>query len=65
VTLQNRREKPNLDRRSFRFVVNTDEELQRGETLVLRDVRNTGAGLEVVAVTEKAVREEAQKLFEV
>jgi hypothetical protein len=30
----------------------------------LRDVRETSSGFEVLAVTEKAVREEAQKLFD-
>ena len=63
MSLHDREDKPDLDRRSFKFVVKTNEELRQGETLVLRDVKETGAGLEVLAVTEKAVREEAQKLF--
>lgn len=54
---------PDLDSRSFTFTVNTSEELRPGETLVVRDVEHTQSGVQVLAVTEKAVREEARKLL--
>lgn len=51
-----------LDSRTFSFVVDTPELIRRGETVIIRDVVIDGGRLRVSAVTEAAVREEANKL---
>lgn len=59
-----RSEQADLDRRSFSFVLRSSEELKSGDMVIVRQVRETANGdREVVAVPEKAVREEAEKLL--
>ncbi|MGI8551153.1 MAG: hypothetical protein ACR2PL_10285 [Dehalococcoidia bacterium] len=52
-----------LDGRTFSFVVETREPIRRGETVIVREVVQVGGRLEIHAVTESALREEANKLF--
>lgn len=52
-----------LDGRTFSFVVETREPIRRGETVIVREVLEVGGRLEIRAVTEAAVREEASKLL--
>jgi hypothetical protein len=55
---------PDLDRRSFSFVIRSAEDLKSGDVVVVREVRERGNGeREVVAVPEKAILQEAAKLF--
>ncbi len=57
-------DKPDLDRRSFSFVIQAGEDLESGDVVVVREVKDKGNGeREVVAVPERAIREEAAKLF--
>lgn len=51
-----------LDGRTFSFVVQTTEPIRRGETVIVRDVIEVGGHLQIHAVTETALREEASKL---
>jgi hypothetical protein len=51
-----------LDGRTFCFTVETREPLRRGETVIIREVVEVGGRLEIHAVTERALREEADKL---
>lgn len=52
-----------LDRRSFEFEVKTDEPLNGGDVVVVRDVKQMGDTIRVTAVTERALKEEVRKLF--
>ena len=55
---------PDLNKRSFSFVIRSREELSSGDVVVVREVRDRGNGeREVVAVPEKAILQEAEKLF--
>ena len=51
-----------LDGRTFSFTVETREPIRRGETVIVREVVDVGGRLEIHAVTERALREEANKL---
>ena len=56
-------ESPDLDRRSFSFVIRSNEELRSGDVVIVREVREAANGERVVlAVPEKAILEEASKL---
>jgi hypothetical protein len=52
-----------LDERSFRFEVRTEEQISGGDVVVVRDVEVVGDRLRVTALTERALREEVDKLF--
>ena len=52
-----------LDKRTLKFVVQTSEPLQAGDALIVRNVSRTEYGLEVAAVPEKAVVDEAARLL--
>ncbi len=52
-----------LEARSFSFEVKTGEQISGGDVVVVRDVEVVGDRLRVTAVTEKAIREEVDKLF--
>lgn len=55
---------PDLNKRSFSFVVRSGEELESGDVVVVREVKDRGNGeREIVVVPERAIREEADKLF--
>lgn len=55
---------PDLNKRSFSFVIRSEEELRSGDVVVVREVRDRGNGeREVVAVPERAILQEAQKIF--
>lgn len=55
---------PDLDKRSFSFTVRSPEDLKSGDVVVVREVKDKGNGeREVVAVPEKAILQEAEKLF--
>jgi hypothetical protein len=55
---------PDLNKRSFSFVVRSGEDLKSGDVVVVREVRDRGNGeREVLAVPEKAILQEAEKLF--
>ncbi len=57
-------ENPDLDKRSFSFVIRASEHLQSGDVVVVREVRDKGNGeQEIVAVADKVIREEAEKLL--
>ena len=51
-----------LDGRTFSFTVETREPIRRGETVIVREVVAIGGRLQIQAVTESALREEANKL---
>jgi SOS-response transcriptional repressor LexA len=55
-------ESPDLDRRSFSFVIRSSEELRSGDVVIVREVKEDSNGDRVVlAVPEKAILEEASK----
>jgi len=55
---------PDLNKRSFSFVIRSGEDLKSGDVVVVREVRDRGNGeREVVVVPEKAILQEAEKLF--
>lgn len=55
---------PDLNKRSFSFVIRSGEDLKSGDVVVVRKVRDRGNGeREVVVVPEKAILQEAEKLF--
>jgi len=54
---------PDLDSHTLRFTVDGQAELKAGDTLIVRETKSREGSLEVAAVPEKAVRDEAAKLF--
>ena len=55
---------PDLNKRSFSFVVRSGEELESGDVVVVREVKDRGNGeREIIAVAEKAILQEAEKIF--
>ena len=57
-------ESPDLDRRSFSFVLPAGEELKSGDIVVVREVKDRGNGeCEIIAVAEKAILQETEKIF--
>jgi hypothetical protein len=57
-------EQPDIDKRSFSFVVRSSEDLKSGDVVVVREVRDSGNGeREIIAVAEKAILQEAEKIF--
>ena len=57
-------ESPDLDRRSFSFVLPAGEDLKSGDVVVVREVKDRGNGeREIIAVAEKAILQETEKIF--
>jgi len=57
-------ETPNLDKHTVQFTIKeTNGKLQAGDTLIIRDVQNSADGLLVAAISEKALKDEAAKIF--
>jgi YbbR domain-containing protein len=55
---------PELDSQTVRFTVKADHtKIQAGDTLIVRTVKRVPDGVEVSAVPEKVVRDEAAKVF--
>lgn len=54
---------PDLDSQTFRFTVKASAGIQAGDTLIVREIKQLRNGVEVSAVPEKAVRDEAAKVF--
>jgi len=55
---------PDLDRHTIRFTVKAaTTELHAGDALIIRDVQQSREGLRVAAVSEKALKDEAAKVF--
>jgi len=53
-----------LDSRTFRFTVKaTQDEIRVGDTLIVRETKQIQGGVEVAAIPEKVVRDEAAKVF--
>lgn len=51
-----------LDRRTLHFKVETSETLRKGDALLIRNVQTTESGIQVSAISERAIRDETAKL---
>ena len=60
---RDRERQPDLDRRTVHFTLTAAEELTAGDALIIRHIEPSGNGWKISAVPEKAVKDEAAKLF--
>ncbi len=57
-------DRADLDKRSFSFTLTSPEDLKSGDVVVVREVKDNGNGeREIIAVAEKAILQEAEKIF--
>jgi hypothetical protein len=54
---------PDLDSQTVRFTIKAATNIRAGDTLIVRETRDLGDSVEISAIPEKVVRDEAAKIF--